>query len=208
MHTRVLYIISELIDLRVCMCMYSWVLHSLIFESLSRHNDLTEEIQVGAFLWGIFSLAYKWKEVRSLELHERGNVSSSVSSVKREVLITLIHLFLLYRDSTWKRAQWNSPGNVIPSAISLWKLCFAVCSSVHSGVDINLTSYEMCLKSSANASVKQRQMTFAELNSYPAVTLCVCAVVLGKEKCNREYVEKGKKETRTLIYVVKKHRTI
>ena len=117
------------------------------------------------------------KESELLELSRRENVSSSVSSVRerkrerRGESWSLIWLLLLYLPGILvrKRARWNSPGNVIP-ARSRWKLCFAVCSSVRSGADINLTSYEVCLKSSANASAKQRQMMFAELNSYLTVT--------------------------------------
>lgn len=95
-----------------------------------------------------------------LELRKRENVSSSVSSVKE----SLDH----WSDSFFYTCRAHGSVHdeirrgMLYQARSRWKLCFAVCSSVRSGADINLTLYEVYLKSSANASAKQRQMTFAE----------------------------------------------
>lgn len=84
---------------------------------------------------------------------------------------SLIQLLLLYLPGIAHGSVHDEiRRGMLYQAWSRWKLCFAVCSSVRSGADINLTSYEVCLKSSANANAQQRQMTLAELNSYLAVT--------------------------------------
>lgn len=56
------------------------------------------------------------KESKIFQLYGRGNVSSSKG--KSWSLIWLL-LFILTRDSAWKRARWNSPENVISSMVSL-----------------------------------------------------------------------------------------
>lgn len=108
-----------------------------------------------------FACTLKRKSPRlMLELRKRENVSSSVSSVKE----SLDH----WSDSFFYACRAHGSVHdeirrgMLYQARSRWKLCFAVCSSVRSGADINLTLYEVYLKSSANASAKQRQMTFAE----------------------------------------------
>jgi len=83
---------------------------------------------------------------------------------------SLIWLLLLYLPGIAHGSVYDEiRRGMLYQARSRWKLYFAVCSSVRSGADINLTSYEVRLKSSTNASAKQRQMTFVELNSYFAV---------------------------------------
>lgn len=107
-----------------------------------------------------FRAHFETKKSVMLELRKRENVSSSVSSVKE----SLDH----WSDSFFYACRAHGSVHdeirrgMLYQARSRWKLCFAVCSSVRSGADINLTLYEVYLKSSANASAKQRQMTFAE----------------------------------------------
>lgn len=130
----------------------------------------TSDVNRCILIRNCFHVHFGVKESEVLELGRRENVSSSVSSVRGKSW-SLIWLLLLYLPGIAHGSVHDEiRRGMLYQARSRWKLCFAVCSSVRSGADINLTSYEVCLKSSANASAKQRQMTFAELNSYLAVT--------------------------------------
>lgn len=107
-----------------------------------------------------FRVNFETKKSAMLEFRRRENVLPSVSFVKE----SLDH----WSDSFFYTCRAHGSVHdeirrgMLYQARSRWKLCFAVCSSVRSGADINLTLYEVYLKSSANASAKQRQMTFAE----------------------------------------------
>lgn len=146
-------------------------LHPLTLYSFARHTRDTRNAS-----WCILIRNYF-----RAHLSKREGVRDAWTSQPRKRVVecvlregkswSLIWLLLLYLPGIAHGSVHDEiRRGMLYQARSCWKLRFAVCSSVRSGADINLTSYEVCLKSSANASAKQRQMTFVELNSYLAVT--------------------------------------
>lgn len=132
----------------------------------------TSDVNQCILIRNYFHVHFGAKQSELLELGRRENVSSSVTSVRERGSLDHWSGFFFYTCPGYSHGSVHDEirRGMLYQARSRWKLCFAVCSSVRSGADINLTSYEVCLKSSANASAKQRQMTFAELNSYLTVT--------------------------------------